>query len=51
MRKDGSLCLVVLSLDPGPDGFLLDEDDDDSDGGDIRRLLPEPMLSFEERKW
>ena len=47
MRKDGSLNLVILSLDPGPDGFL---DDDDSDGGDIRRLALEPMLSLGKKK-
>lgn len=47
MRKDGSLDLVRLSLDPAPDGFL---DDDGPDGGDIRRLALEPIFSFGKKK-
>lgn len=50
MRKEESLCLVRLSLDPcPPDGFAAAAADDDGEEEEIEsgRLELEPMFSFQ----
>lgn len=51
MRKEESLCLVRLSLDPcPPDGFAAaadDDGDDEEEEIESGRLELEPMFSFQ----